>query len=401
VVFAAPIPTYVVTRLAGGLSAALWLGPHACTRLTDVPAPALPSERWVRLRTRLGGVCGSDLAIVTLAASPSTSPFSSFPFVLGHENVAEVVDAGSAVTRVRAGQRVVANPLLACGPRAITPPCAACAAGHFPRCEHFTDGALPPGMFIGTTRGVGGSWGEEFVAHEDQLVPVPDPVSDAEALLTEPLACAVHALRADPPPAGARALVIGAGSIGLLTLAALRALAPGVTVTVLARHGFQEAMARQLGAAAVVRARGDWLPALADAGGARLHQPILGPPIATGGFDRSYVCIAGRRGVEDALRFTRAGGTVTLLGNVTALPGVDWTPVWLKELVLRGSLAYGHHGHAGADGDAFREALALIADGRAPVGPLVTHTFPLGQIGRALAAALGKHSGSIKVALAP
>jgi threonine dehydrogenase-like Zn-dependent dehydrogenase len=399
--FAAPIPTYVVTKLAGSLSPSLFIGAHACTRLADVPAPALPSNRWVRLRTRLGGVCGSDLAIVTLAASPSTSPFSSFPFVLGHENVAEVVDAGDGVTRVRPGQRVVANPLLACGPRGIDPPCTACAAGAYPRCEHFTDGALPPGMFIGTTRGLGGSWGEQFVAHEDQLVPVPEAVDDPAALLTEPLACSVRAVRSDLPAPGERALVIGAGSIGLLTLAALRALAPATVVTMLARHEFQDAAARKLGAAQVVRARGDWLPALADAAGARLLQPILGPPIAVGGFDRTYVCIAGRRGVEDALRFTRAGGTVTLLGNVTTLPGVDWTPVWLKELVLRGSLTYGRHGHGGAAGDDFTEALAMIADGRAPVAPLVTHTFPLGEIGRALAAALGKESGSIKVALKP
>jgi L-iditol 2-dehydrogenase len=401
VVFAAPIPTYLVTKLAGALSPALFLGPHACTRLADLASPALPSERWVRLRTRLGGVCGSDLAIVTLAASPSTSPFSSFPFVLGHENVAEVIDAGAAVTRVRPGQRVVANPLLPCGPRGIDPPCAACAAGATPRCEHFTDGALPPGMFIGTTRGLGGSWGEQFVAHEDQLVAVPDGVTDAAALLTEPFACSVRAVRSDPPASGSRALIIGAGSIGLLTLAALRALAPATSVTVLARHAFQEEAARGLGAAQVVRARGDWLPALADAAHARLLQPILGPPVAVGGFDRTYVCIAGRRGVEDALRFTRAGGTVTLLGNVTTLPGVDWTPVWLKELVLRGSLTYGRHAHGGATDDDFSDALALIADGRAPVAPLVTHTFPLAQIGRALATALGKQSGSIKVALQP
>jgi len=397
VVFAAPIPTYILTRLAGALSPGLFLGPHACTRLTHVDAPALPGERWVRIRTRLGGVCGSDLAIVTLSASPSTSPLSSFPFVLGHENVGDVVETGPGVRGVTSGQRVVVNPLLACAARAIEPPCAACAAGLPSRCEHFTDGALAPGMMIGTTRGLGGSWGESFVAHESQVLPVPDGVSDEAALMTEPFACAVHAVRGDLPGAGERALVIGAGTIGLVTVAALRALSPSSHVTVLARHPFQAEAARKLGAQAVV---GGSFEELAKAGGTRLLQPILGPPIGVGGFDRTYVCVTGSAAVGNAMRFTRAGGVVTLLGNVTTLGGLDWSPLWLKELTLRGSVTYGCHGGAGTD--AFREALDLIATGRASLGPLVTHTFPLAEVGKALAAASSKQgSGSIKVALRP
>jgi threonine dehydrogenase-like Zn-dependent dehydrogenase len=400
VVFAAPIPTYLLTKAAGVLSPGLFLGPHACTRLTEVADPVLPGDRWVRIRTRLGGVCGSDLAVVTLAASPATSPLSSFPFVLGHENVGDVVETGVAVRSVTVGERVVANPLLSCVPRGIDPPCVPCAAGMAPRCEHFTDGAVAPGMLIGTTRGLGGSWGESFVAHESQVVRVPDGVSDESAVMVEPFACAVHAIRSDPPAAAERTLVIGAGTIGLVTLAALRALSPGTHVTVLARHAFQEAAARTLGASEVVRPHGSPIPALAKAGGTRLLQPILGPPIGVGGFDRSYVCVAGTDGVANAMRFTRAGGVVTLLGNVTTLPGLDWTPVWLKELTIRGSLTYGRHPGAGTD--AFHEALDLIASGRAPVGSLVTHVFPLAEVGKALAAASGKKgSGSIKVALRP
>ena len=164
IVFAAPIPTYLLTLAAGSLSRRLWVGPHACTRYTEVEEPALPAEDWVRVRTRLGGICGSDLAVVSLQASPATSPFSSFPFVIGHENVGTVEAVGGAVRAFAVGDRVVANPLLDCGPRGVAPACAPCRAGHPSRCEHFTDGALPPGMLIGTTRGLGGSWGERFVA---------------------------------------------------------------------------------------------------------------------------------------------------------------------------------------------------------------------------------------------
>lgn len=399
ITFEAPIPRYLVTFVAGKLSGALHLGPHACTRHREVAAPDLPGDAWVRVRTRMGGICGSDLGIVALEASPSASPFSSFPFVVGHENVGEVAELGRSVRDFTLGERVTVNPLLCCEPRGLVPSCAACAAGHHSRCTRFTDGALPPGMLIGTTRSLGGSWGEEFVAHRSQLVRVRDTMSDAEAVLTEPFACCVHAARGAMPGAGERVLVIGAGTMGLLMMAALAALAPGAAVTVLARHRFQAAHATRLGARRTVMARGDYLRELADAGETRLLKPILGPPIGVGGFDRTYVCAGGTRGVADALRFTRSGGTIVLLGNVSTLRGVDWTPLWLKELTMIGTLAYGTHAHGGANLGAFEEAADLIASARAPVGPLVTHSYALRDYRAAIGAARGRAgTESVKVA---
>ncbi len=397
--FAAPIPTYLATLAAGRISERFYLGSHACTRLGDVQRPKLPGDRWVRIRTRMGGICGSDLNVITLKASPSTSPFSSFPFVLGHENVGDVIEVGSAVRGVSVGERVTANPLLCCEARGIDPRCGACTAGDHSRCAHFTDGDVAPGMLIGTTRGTGGSWGEEFVAHESQVVRVPDAMSDEEAVLVEPFACSVHAVRANLPAARERVLVIGSGSIGLLTVAAIHALAPEADVTALARHPFQGAHAVRLGAAHVVAARGDYLAALAEAGGTRLLKPILGKPVGVGGFDRTFVCIGGARGMDDAMRFTRAGGTIVLLGNSGTMNGLDWTPLWLKELTVRGSLCYGAHAHASPERSAFDEAAALIASGRAPLRPLLTHTFPLDDYRRALEVARDKGGEeSVKVA---
>jgi L-iditol 2-dehydrogenase len=399
ITFAAPIPTYLATLAAGKLSDGLLVGPHACTRFRDVPAPDLPTQDWVRVRTRLGGICGSDLGIISLLASPSTSPSSSFPFVLGHEGVGEIAELGAGVHGFSIGDRVTVNPLLCCEPRAIAPVCEACAAGQHARCIHFTDGDIAAGMFIGTTRGIGGSWGEEFVAHVSQLVRVPERVSDESALLTEPFACSVHAVRSAMPAPRERVLVIGAGSIGLLMTAALRALTPETEVVVLARHAFQARFAEQLGAARTVRARGNYLGTLAEAGHTRLLQPILGRPIGVGGFDVTFVCAGGARGMEDAMRFTRAGGRIVLIGNVSRLPGVDWTPLWIKELRLIGTLAYGAHTHGGASEHAFREAAQLIASDAAPIGRLVTHVFPLWQYREAIevARAKGKQE-SVKVA---
>lgn len=399
ITFAAPVPTYLATLVAGTISDRLFLGSHACTRLANVATPALPNDRWVRIRTRMGGICGSDINVITLKASPSTSPFSSFPFVIGHENVGDVIEVGSAVRTVAVGERVTANPLLCCEPRGVQPPCAACTAGDHSRCAHFTDGDLAPGMLIGTTRGTGGSWGEEFVAHESQIVRIPPAMSDEEAVLVEPFACSVHAVRANLPQPGERILVIGAGSIGLLTTAAIHALAPETNITVLARHAFQGAHAERLGAVRIVTARGEYLGALADAGGTRLLQPILGKPVGVGGFDRTFVCIGGARGMDDAMRVTRAGGTIVLLGNSSTMNGLDWTPLWLKELTVRGSLCYGAHQHASAERSAFDEAAALIASGHARIKPLLTHTFPLADYRRALDVARDKGGEeSVKVA---
>ncbi len=397
--FAAPIPTYLATLAAGKISSRFHTGALACTTYVDLEPPTLPSERWVRIRTLLGGICGSDLNVVSLGASPSTSPFSSFPFVLGHENVGEVVAIGDGVTTARVGARVTANPLLCCEPRGIASPCAPCERGHHSRCAHFTDGDIAPGMLIGTTRGLGGSWGEEFVAHEDQLVLIPEGMRDESAVLIEPFACSVHAVRANLPEAGERVLVIGAGSIGLLTIAALRALAPTARVTALARYDAQRTHAARLGAAEIVPARGDYTKTLADAAGARLLQPIIGKPVGVGGFDRTFVCIGGARGMDEAMRVTRAGGTIVLLGNSSTMNGLDWTPLWLKELTVRGSLCYGSPAHGSAGQSAFSEAATLITSGAAPIAELLTHTYPLARYRAALKTASNKGGDeSIKVA---
>jgi threonine dehydrogenase-like Zn-dependent dehydrogenase len=149
----------------------------------------------------------------------------------------------------------------------------------------------------------------------------------------------------------------------------------------------------------VVFARGDYLGPLADAGHARLLKPIIGKPVGVGGFDRTFICIGGARATDDSMRVTRAGGTVVLLGNSAKMDGIDWTPLWLKELTVRGSLCYGDHRHASPASNAFREAADLIAARRVSLAPLLTHVYSLADYRDALSTAMDKKaSGSIKVA---
>lgn len=402
--FDVTVPRYVAARLAGRITPDAYTGPVGCARLRELPPPELPGPDWALIRTRLGGVCGSDLHTLFLETSPSTSPFGSFPFVFGHENVGVIERLGPAVSGFRVGQRVVVDPVLACEARGIDPPCPACRRGDYQLCQHFTDGRLAPGTIIGTCSDTGGSWGEYFVAHRSQLLAVPEGLSDEAALMAEPFAVALHPVLRWPPAPGQTALVIGAGTVGLCVVAALKATAPGVRVVVVARYPHQAEMARRLGADEVIRDRGQALyERLSQTLGARLLEPIIGKPVPVGGADVTYECVGTGSSIDDALRFTRPGGRLVLAGLASLPRGVDWTPIWFKELELRGTYCYGYEQIP--DGRRMRTleyALELMAQGKVDLSGLVTHKFPLHRWREAIRTASRKGpSGAIRVALVP
>src|SRR5258706_14369885 len=97
--------------------------------------------------------------------------------------------------------------------------CDGCANEEPNRCERVAFGHIEPGLQTGFCESTGGGWGIELVAHESQLLDVPDDLTDEEAVLVEPAACAVHAARG---LVDGEAAVIGAGPLGLLTVAAIR-----------------------------------------------------------------------------------------------------------------------------------------------------------------------------------
>ena len=108
------IPRYLAMRYLGKRWQGLYTSPFSCTRFVDIPEPQLPTPEWVKVKTRLSGICGSDLATITAKGSPYFSPFTSTPFVLGHEIVGEIAEMGDAVDDFRVGGRVVIEPALSC-----------------------------------------------------------------------------------------------------------------------------------------------------------------------------------------------------------------------------------------------------------------------------------------------
>lgn len=362
----------------------LWSG-ISCG-LVDIPEPQLPGEDWVKIKTRYGGICGSDLGGIHLETSPYYSVFTSFPLVLGHENVGHIVEVGSRVRDWHVGDRVVVEPTLWCRPRGFADLCPACARGEINLCERSTEGALAPAFMIGYCRDTGGSWGPHFIAHESQLYRVPAEVSDENAMLVEPFCVGLHAVLQGIPGDDETVLVIGAGAIGLLTIAALRVLGSKARILVLARYPFQAEAARRLGATEIIQSgRGDdYYTEIAKRTGARLRQPLIGKRVMVGGVDRTFECVGSDRALGDAVGLTRAGGHVSLVGVPGIAKTVDWAPIFVKELDVRGSYTYNHvEPFRGKKWQAFDLALDLMRQGELDVEWLITHKFQLDDYARA------------------
>src|SRR3954471_4208382 len=236
----------VGTRMPGILS-----GYAAPLRLMTIDEPKVDRPGWARLRTRLSGICGSDLGALSGRTSLYFSAVVSLPFVPGHEVVAELLDDCEDLP---AGTRVVIDPVLGCAARGVEA-WENCSVGATNRCSRITVGHLSPGLQTGFCKDTGGGWGQQLVAHRSQLHPVPDGYSDEQAILLEPLACAVHtALRAGVGP-NDRVLVSGAGSVGLFATLALRDLTAAGEIIVVGKHPHQSELVLELGGTEVVANR--------------------------------------------------------------------------------------------------------------------------------------------------
>ena len=364
---------------------------------------------WVVTKPRLAGVCGSETKLVLgeFESGDIDNPmaaFSSIPHIPGHEVVAEVVALGPEAEGVEVGQRVVLNPWLTCGPRGIDPRCPACQRGHLNLCHSFTSGALGPGVHVGVATDAPGGWADLMAAHDSMLIPVPDDVSDEVAVLADPFSVSLHAVLRSPPPVGGRALVYGAGALGVTSVAVLRALFPETEVGVVARFPAQAALAQEFGAARVFphEPRLELTEAIAAWSGGVLHMPLAGLPMAQpGGVDVVYDTVARPETLEVGVRILSERGTLVQTGVHT--PGRwEYTPVYFKELSLVGSNAFGVEEIDGVRQHAIRHYLDLVRSGQVDISRMLTHRFPLDHWHRALRAlADQQESGAVKVAFEP
>jgi 2-desacetyl-2-hydroxyethyl bacteriochlorophyllide A dehydrogenase len=276
------------------------------------------------------GVCGSDLHMVLDGWGRRGS-------IGGHEWSGVVVEIGSAVTRWSVGDSVVGGPTPRCGK------CEMCRSGHPTLCSERD------------TPGTGGEFQGAFAHYtkvdERELLRVPDGLTLREAALAEPLAVALHGITNSGVQPGQRALVLGAGPIGALTIAALRAMDID-HVKVSEPSPVRQELARRLGATEVVGPESLSVPGPFDPGS-----------LVDDAVDVVLECSGHGEAMEAGLSQLKRRGTLVLVGAGMARPQFDPNRILLNELVITGAFCY--------DADGFERSLALLASGRLPLHELI------------------------------
>jgi len=412
VTFSVTIPSYVVGKSLGRLTESALFGGLSGVRLADVPEPALPGDDWVRVEVEKAGICGTDVGTLTLEASPSMEPFGSLPALLGHEILGRVVETGPAVRGFDVGRRVVVDPMISCTMRGYVGPagCPSCLVGRHCTCERVgEEGALVvsgrpirPGATVGFHADLPGGWSERMIAHESQLLPVDDGMSDSTAVLIEPLAVSMHAVLGMRPFGPGPALVIGSGPIALGTIWALRAAGFEGELVAQIKRTHEAELARAFGADTVVAPGAEARDALVGTG-AQAYMPIVGDEVyAGGGFPLVFDCVGSGQTIKQALRYASPRGRIVMLGCAAEIPKLDLTFVWARELAIKGFVGYGREEWRGGQAHTFGITHDLLLETGAPVDRMVTHVYPLAEYRQALSTAANRRkSGSVKVLLDP
>lgn len=410
--FNVTIPGYLLGKGLGRVTEAAVFGAPSGLRYGEVAEPGLPGRDWVRLEVLKAGICGTDIGTLTFEASPAMEPFGSFPAVLGHEILARVIEVGPDVRRVQVGQRVAVDPVISCTMRGFggARRCRSCEEGLPGTCERageegevFVGGRrLRRGLTIGFQADLPGGWGERIIAHESQLFPLDERLSDRTAVLMEPLAVAMHAALGTRPFGAGPALVIGSGPIALGAIWALRAAGYQGELVAQIKRGHEADIARGLGASAIVAPGDEARQALVETG-AQGYMPIIGDEVyAGGGFPLIFDCVGSAQTVKQSLRFVAPRGRIVVLGCAAEIRKLDLTFVWARELDVKGYVCYGEEEWRGERRHTFDVTQELLLETGAPVERMVTHVFPLAQYRDALSAAVNRRrSGAIKVLLDP
>ena len=374
--FSVSVPQFIILKALGAFSRkAYYKGPLAAVKLVDIPEPELPSEEWVRIETLMCGFCASDLNLIFLKESPSASPFTSFPCIIGHEICGRIAAVGSDVSTVKPGEVVTVSPALNCATRQIDPVCPACEQGMVANCENYAGGALAPGMIIGLCTDTGGGFAPYFVAHQSQIFKLPPEMSPEQGALIEPLSVGLQAVYGNVPAKGDNVLIIGSGVIGTMVLKAIRALDLDCHVAVADPSAFAAEQARKAGADNVIIDK-NILGAAVELTGAVSHKPIMGANLLMGGFDRIYDTVGSPGTLNTAMRCLKAGGTISQIGLWHDVK-LDLTPLWLKQQTLKGVYGCGYATHKDAWMHMFDIALDLVQEGKVELDDMITHKFEL------------------------
>jgi threonine dehydrogenase-like Zn-dependent dehydrogenase len=389
------VPRVILTKLLARVSRSAHFWPTSPLQLVDEPDPPLPVPNWVRVRNQLCGICGSDLHQLFLDADLNVAPValpSNKCIYLGHEMVGVIVERGEDSGGLALGDRVVRwGRADDCKARGRSDLCPSCARGHRVLCRY----ASEPRQH----EPVGGGYGEGYITPASTLIAVPDELSDEQAIFVEPAAVAIHVAWRRQPKPGDQMLVLGCGTIGFLLIQVLRIVQPSCRITALVQFPWQAEMARDYGADHVFLVSDDGYARVVRLTDARLYENPAGNRMLLGGFDLVFDVVGMSRTLNDALRRTRAGGTVVLVGVDLHRVCLDLTPVWHQEVDLIGSVGHDVVTWQGETVPVFALAMRWMQSGLLDCSGMLTHRFPLDEYRQAFEIATNKQRHrSIKVA---
>lgn len=340
---------------------ALLLSSYRHLELTDLPTPQ-PRPDEVLIRVAACGICGSDVH-----GYDGSSGRRIPPLVMGHEAAGSIESVGSAVKNFEPGDRVTFDSTVYCGE------CSNCRRGDINLCDR----RQVLGVSCGDYRRAGAF--AEFVAVPARILHrLPENLPFAEAAMLEAVAVAIHAVNLAEISASTTALVIGAGTIGILTLQALRA-AGCSRIFVTDVDAGRLAMARELGANETL---------LSDES---LNTKIL--QLTDGeGVDIALEAVGRNETVAAAIDSVRKGGGVVLIGNITPNVNLPLQKVVSRQIRLQGSCA-----SAGE----YPQAIRWMASGAIRVKPLITAVAPLEEGAQWFERLYAREPNLLKVVLTP
>lgn len=306
--------------------------------LRDVPEP-VPGENEVKIKVEVVGICGSDLHIYTWDIGIPTK----VPFIIGHEFSGIVSEVGKNVKRFKGGERVTAeNSHTVCGR------CRYCMTGNYNLCKERK----------ATGYAFNGAYASYCVVPEERVHLLPDNVDFITAALSDPSACAYHAVQElTGVDAGDIVLITGPGAMGLFSLQYVKANGGVAIVTGLSKDKKRLALARELGADVTVDRSIDHL------------SEIVSEMTGGEGVDIALECSGSEEAAKDCLNLLRGQGKYTQIGIFGHPVTFDMDKVLYGEIKLVGSFSQKY--------TAWKEAIKLFSKGKIVAKPLVTHILPL------------------------
>jgi L-iditol 2-dehydrogenase len=322
-------------------------------------APLCPGPTEILIETKYSGICGSDIH-----AFKGLHPFRKPPVILGHELSGTVVEMGKEVKGFHAGDRVTVMPLIVCGE------CVQCKRGKQNICLN----KKVPGI-----EGWLGTFSEYFLSKPSITYTLGEQTSFETGVLAEPLAVGIHSVYHQAKvETGSRVLVLGAGTIGILTaLAAKVAGAREIVVTDL--FDFNLKVTKDLCGARTYSVKKDGL-----------EDTLLKD--YPDQFDITFLCSGAPKTVGQAFRLTQRGGRIVVIGMFLEPVPVELIAVNLNELEIIGSVVYNRND--------FKKALEWIDSGRFDFGKLITHVLPIEKADDAMNLLIKHDENAIKILLA-